>query len=124
LELGSPVPNPQCSQTIHRQQHYDYHRYYYERVCAAAANAAAAVAVDFIVALRRPLGSVSAGVCALDLFGRLVAHKEEESGRGDTKTLKTTLIVQPNDRASIIASSWQGANDTRPPLRKSVDGLD
>jgi hypothetical protein len=34
-----------------------------------------AAAVD-IIALRRPLGSVSAGVCTLDLFGRLVAQKE------------------------------------------------
>jgi hypothetical protein len=37
---------------------------------------AAAVAVAVAIALRRPLGSGSAG-CALDLFGRLVAQKEE-----------------------------------------------
>ena len=43
------------------------------RCCYCAA--AAAVAVD-IIALRRPLGSVSAGVCTLDLFGRLVAQEE------------------------------------------------
>jgi hypothetical protein len=41
----------------------------------AATAAPATVAVD--IALRRPLGPVSAGVCALDLFGRLVAQKEK-----------------------------------------------
>jgi curli biogenesis system outer membrane secretion channel CsgG len=49
------------------------------RAAATAATAATAapatVAVD--IALRRPLGPVSAGVCALDLFGRLVAQKEK-----------------------------------------------
>ena len=46
------------------------------RAAAATADAAAAAVGVDIVALRRPLGSVSAGVCTLDLFGRLVAQKE------------------------------------------------
>jgi hypothetical protein len=78
----------------------------------AAATATAAIAVD-IIALRRPLGSVrvSAGVCALDLFGRLVVAQKEEFGRGDANTGQTfkilivysLMIGLTYDRASMIS---------------------
>jgi hypothetical protein len=81
------------------------------RACLrAAATATAAIAVD-VIALRRPLGSVSAGVCALDLFGRLVVAQKEEFGRGDANTGQNFMILVvyslmiglTYDRASMIS---------------------